>query len=152
SRSGSAVPATTLAGLPTGWPSETRPTAAPPLANPTAGRLAHIDRHHLHRPGPVTAESRVFLCCPPRPVSLLVEVVVISMTLPVQDRPEPTPLIRDVGAVALPTPYGEFAARAFEVPTGHVYLALCRGDLSGEEPVLTRLHSECLTGDALGSL
>jgi len=74
------------------------------------------------------------------------------MTLPVQDRPEPTPLIRDVGAVALPTPYGEFAARAFEVPTGHVYLALCRGDLSGEEPVLTRLHSECLTGDALGSL
>jgi len=74
------------------------------------------------------------------------------MTLPAQDQRQPTPSMRDVGAVVLPTPYGEFQARAFEVPTGHVYLALYRGDLSDEGPVLTRLHSECLTGDALGSL
>jgi GTP cyclohydrolase II len=58
----------------------------------------------------------------------------------------------EVGAVSLPTPYGEFSARAFEAPGGHVYLALCRGDLTDGAPVLTRLHSECLTGDALGSL
>jgi GTP cyclohydrolase II len=74
------------------------------------------------------------------------------MTLPAQDQHQPTPPVREVGAVVLPTPYGEFAARAFEVPTGHVYLALYRGDLAKDEPVLTRLHSECLTGDALGSL
>jgi len=74
------------------------------------------------------------------------------MSLPAQDQHQPTSRLQDVGAVVLPTPYGEFEARAFEVPTGHVYLALCRGDLSGDEPVLTRLHSECLTGDALGSL
>ncbi len=74
------------------------------------------------------------------------------MTLPLQHQHEPTPAVRDVGAVVLPTPYGEFQARAFEVPTGHVYLALSRGDLTTDEPVLTRLHSECLTGDALGSL
>jgi GTP cyclohydrolase II len=74
------------------------------------------------------------------------------MTLPVRDQRQPMPAIRDVGAVVLPTPHGEFEARAFEVPTGHVYLALYRGNLSEDEPVLTRLHSECLTGDALGSL
>ena len=74
------------------------------------------------------------------------------MTLPARDQHQPTSSVHDVGVVVLPTPYGEFEARAFEVPTGHVYLALCRGDLSTDEPVLTRLHSECLTGDALGSL
>jgi GTP cyclohydrolase II len=60
--------------------------------------------------------------------------------------------VLEVASVPLPTPYGEFLARAFETPGGHVYLALCRGDLTDGAPVLTRLHSECLTGDALGSL
>jgi GTP cyclohydrolase II len=74
------------------------------------------------------------------------------MTFPAQDQHQPAPAVRHVGTVVLPTPHGEFETRAFEVATGHVYLALSRGDLSGDEPVLTRLHSECLTGDALGSL
>nr|WP_239029004.1 GTP cyclohydrolase II RibA [Pseudonocardia acidicola] len=52
----------------------------------------------------------------------------------------------------LPTQFGEFQATAFEVHTGLVYLALAKGDLPGGGAVLTRLHSECLTGDALGSL
>jgi GTP cyclohydrolase II len=54
--------------------------------------------------------------------------------------------------VMLPTRFGEFRVTAFEVRPGLVYLALARGDLDGEGPLLTRLHSECLTGDALGSL
>jgi GTP cyclohydrolase II len=54
--------------------------------------------------------------------------------------------------VVIPTPYGEFQTRVFETTTGHVYLALIQGSLAGDGPVLTRLHSECLTGDALGSL
>jgi 3,4-dihydroxy 2-butanone 4-phosphate synthase/GTP cyclohydrolase II len=54
--------------------------------------------------------------------------------------------------VPLPTPYGVFDVHAFEVPSGHVYLTLSVGELDGEEPVLCRLHSECLTGDALSSL
>jgi 3,4-dihydroxy 2-butanone 4-phosphate synthase/GTP cyclohydrolase II len=58
----------------------------------------------------------------------------------------------EVATVPIPTPYGEFLAHAFQVPSGLVYLALVRGDLNGGEPVLARLHSECLTGDALGSL
>jgi 3,4-dihydroxy 2-butanone 4-phosphate synthase/GTP cyclohydrolase II len=54
--------------------------------------------------------------------------------------------------VPLPTPYGVFDVRAFERPSGHVYLALSRGELAGADSLLCRLHSECLTGDALTSL
>jgi GTP cyclohydrolase II len=59
---------------------------------------------------------------------------------------------RQVATVALPTPYGEFEAHAFECDSGSVYLALVRGDVTSGSAVLARLHSECLTGDALGSL
>jgi GTP cyclohydrolase II len=65
-----------------------------------------------------------------------------------EDRPSP----REVASVAIPTPYGEFQARAFESPSGHVHLALVAGAIGDGGSVLTRLHSECLTGDALGSL
>jgi 3,4-dihydroxy 2-butanone 4-phosphate synthase/GTP cyclohydrolase II len=57
-----------------------------------------------------------------------------------------------VATVALPTPYGEFQGHAFETGSGFVYLALVRGTVTTGPAVLTRLHSECLTGDALGSL
>ncbi|MDQ4094576.1 MAG: GTP cyclohydrolase II [Actinomycetota bacterium] len=60
--------------------------------------------------------------------------------------------VREVAQVELPTQFGEFQARAFEVSSGLVYLVLVKGDIVGKEPVLTRLHSECLTGDVLGSL
>jgi GTP cyclohydrolase II len=52
----------------------------------------------------------------------------------------------------IPTPYGEFQTRVFETAAGDVYLAMVRGSLDGDGPVLTRLHSECLTSDALGSV
>lgn len=39
-----------------------------------------------------------------------------------------------------------------ETATGHDHVALVFGDISGDEPVLSRVHSECLTGDALFSL
>jgi 3,4-dihydroxy 2-butanone 4-phosphate synthase/GTP cyclohydrolase II len=57
-----------------------------------------------------------------------------------------------VARVQLPTPAGEFDARAFTCASGFVYLALVKGDLGDGRSVLARLHSECLTGDALGSL
>jgi GTP cyclohydrolase II len=54
---------------------------------------------------------------------------------------------------ALPTRFGEFDAAVFEVDgTPGEVLALSRGPLEGPEPPLVRLHSECLTGDVLGSL
>src|SRR5262249_24432958 len=52
----------------------------------------------------------------------------------------------------MPTPGGVFDVRAFESPTDHVYLAMVRGNVEHKDRVLVRLHSECLTGDALGSL
>ena len=58
----------------------------------------------------------------------------------------------EVARVSLGTPAGEFDVRAFECSSGFVYLALVKGDLGDGRSVLTRLHSECLTGDALGSL
>jgi GTP cyclohydrolase II len=62
------------------------------------------------------------------------------------------PSIREVASAPMPTAYGEFGARAFETPSGHVHLALVLGAIGDGGSVLTRLHSECLTGDALGSL
>ncbi|WP_210716611.1 3,4-dihydroxy-2-butanone-4-phosphate synthase [Amycolatopsis acididurans] len=56
----------------------------------------------------------------------------------------------DAPAVPLPTPYGEFTARLVADEGEHLVLSL--GDLDGDEPVLTRVHSECATGDLFGSL
>lgn len=53
----------------------------------------------------------------------------------------------------LPTEHGVFTAHAFrDLVDQREHVALTMGDLGGDSPVLTRLHSECLTGDALGSL
>lgn len=60
--------------------------------------------------------------------------------------------VSEVARVPLPTPFGEFRVHAFETPGGHVYLAMVAGTLEGETEVLARVHSECLTGDAFGSL
>lgn len=53
-----------------------------------------------------------------------------------------------VKEVHLPSEYGDFQLRHFPGDN----LALIKGDLSGDEPVMVRLHSECFTGDVLGSL
>src|SRR4029453_10928910 len=59
---------------------------------------------------------------------------------------------REVARLLLPTPFGEFDLRAFESETGFIYLALVKGRIAGSPSVLTRVHSQCLTGDALGFL
>jgi len=62
-------------------------------------------------------------------------------------------LVNRVTETKLPTKYGVFTAIAYKSdidPAEHV--ALVMGDISGEEPVLVRVHSECLTGDVFGSL
>jgi GTP cyclohydrolase II len=51
----------------------------------------------------------------------------------------------------LPTRWGKFRLSVFRFD-GTEVVALARGDLDGEAPILVRLHSECLTGDVLGSL
>ncbi len=61
--------------------------------------------------------------------------------------------VKRVAEAKLPTKYGEFTVIAYEnelEPATH--LALVKGDLKGDDPVMVRVHSECLTGDVLGSL
>lgn len=66
-------------------------------------------------------------------------------------------MINELARVPLPTPFGPFEASAFECASGNVYLAMTKGrldapELDCTEPILTRVHSECLTGDVFGSL
>ncbi len=57
------------------------------------------------------------------------------------------------GSAKLPTRYGEFGVHVFaEQATGKEHLALVFGQIDQTQPVLCRVHSECLTGDALFSL
>ncbi len=61
--------------------------------------------------------------------------------------------VRRVARAQMPTKYGQFEVIAYESALSpDTHLALVKGDLGGEDPVLVRVHSECLTGDALGSL
>jgi GTP cyclohydrolase II len=53
----------------------------------------------------------------------------------------------------LPTAFGDFRIRVFhEEETGFDHVALTLGEMEGPDPVLIRVHSECLTGDAFSSL
>jgi 3,4-dihydroxy 2-butanone 4-phosphate synthase/GTP cyclohydrolase II len=62
-------------------------------------------------------------------------------------------LVERLTSVRLPTAYGDFTAIAFrERLTGKHHVALVKGDVDGEEDVLVRVHSECLTGDVFHSL
>ena len=62
-------------------------------------------------------------------------------------------LIERVTVVDMPTRFGEFKAYSYVSKITHEnHLALVKGDISDGEPVLVRVHSECLTGDVFGSL
>jgi GTP cyclohydrolase II len=61
--------------------------------------------------------------------------------------------VRVVGVADLPTRFGQFRIVAFENNRdGKEHVAIVHGDVLDAEDVPTRLHSECLTGDAIGSL
>ncbi|NCC24903.1 MAG: bifunctional 3,4-dihydroxy-2-butanone-4-phosphate synthase/GTP cyclohydrolase II [Deltaproteobacteria bacterium] len=62
-------------------------------------------------------------------------------------------LVYRVAEARLPTCFGEFRAIAFESEIDdYTHLALIKGEIEPDEPVLVRVHSQCLTGDVLGSL
>lgn len=62
-------------------------------------------------------------------------------------------LVQRVAEAKLPTAYGEFTAVAYRSTVDAAeHVALVKGDISGDKPVLVRVHSECLTGDVFGSL
>lgn len=61
-------------------------------------------------------------------------------------------LVSRVVTTQLPSKYGDFTVIAYEdTLEGEAHLALVKGQVDGERPVLVRVHSECLTGDVFGS-
>ncbi|MDN5896538.1 MAG: GTP cyclohydrolase II, partial [Nocardioides sp.] len=61
-------------------------------------------------------------------------------------------LIKRAAETRLPTEHGDFTAYGYRITVdGSEHVALVHGDISGDTPVLTRVHSECLTGDVFGS-
>mgnify|MGYP006283402825 CR=1 FL=1 len=62
-------------------------------------------------------------------------------------------LVQPIGEANLPTCYGNFRAIAYENDIDdYTHIALVKGNIQEEDPVLVRVHSECLTGDVFGSL
>lgn len=62
-------------------------------------------------------------------------------------------LVREAVRASLPTPYGDFELIGFDNDIdSKEHVALVKGDITPDEPVLVRVHSECLTGDVLHSL
>jgi len=71
----------------------------------------------------------------------------------IQYRRKKEKLVHSVSKASLPTKYGHFDIITYVSDVSDEYhLALVMGDISGSQPVLVRVHSECLTGDALHSL
>ncbi|PJZ70357.1 bifunctional 3,4-dihydroxy-2-butanone-4-phosphate synthase/GTP cyclohydrolase II [Leptospira perolatii] len=61
-------------------------------------------------------------------------------------------LIRLEVETKLPTEYGDFIIRAYStIIDDKIHVALVKGDIKRDEPVMVRVHSECLTGDIFGS-
>ncbi len=70
----------------------------------------------------------------------------------VQYRQEHEVLVECVAKAKMPTRYGEFTIYGYvNKLNGEHHVALVKGDITDGKPVLCRVHSECLTGDALGS-
>lgn len=77
---------------------------------------------------------------------------IISIKDLIEYRLKTDSLIEEIVRVDMPTKYGQFKLVAFkEKLTGGEHLALIKGEWKEGEPVLTRVHSSCFTGDILGS-
>jgi 3,4-dihydroxy 2-butanone 4-phosphate synthase/GTP cyclohydrolase II len=79
--------------------------------------------------------------------------LLISIADLIRYRRQNEKLVRRIAEARIPTAYGDFACYAYEsVLDGQQHLALVNGAVQGEDNVLVRVHSECLTGDVFGSM
>lgn len=77
---------------------------------------------------------------------------VITVEQLIRKRLEKESLVKKEAEAKLPTKYGDFRIHGYEnITNGEHHVALTMGDVSDGEPVLCRVHSECLTGDVFGS-
>ena len=80
------------------------------------------------------------------------DLTVITITDIIEYRLKNESLIRREADAKLPTKYGNFEIYGYEnILNGDHHVALVMGDVADGEPVLCRVHSECLTGDVFGS-
>ncbi|MBQ6298020.1 MAG: bifunctional 3,4-dihydroxy-2-butanone-4-phosphate synthase/GTP cyclohydrolase II [Selenomonadaceae bacterium] len=78
---------------------------------------------------------------------------IITVRALIEYRKRTEKFVKKIADVDFPSKYGHFRLKAYESTLdGKCHLALVKGDVAGKENVLVRVHSECLTGDALGSL
>jgi 3,4-dihydroxy 2-butanone 4-phosphate synthase / GTP cyclohydrolase II len=79
--------------------------------------------------------------------------LLISIADMIRYRRKTEKLVKRVAEARIPTQWGDFACFVYESTLdGEEHVALVRGNVAGEQDVLVRVHSECLTGDAFGSL
>jgi 3,4-dihydroxy 2-butanone 4-phosphate synthase/GTP cyclohydrolase II len=81
------------------------------------------------------------------------DLLMISIADLIRYRRQGEKLVKRVAEGRVPTDWGEFTCYAYEsLLDGETHLAMVRGAVQGEDDVLVRVHSECLTGDVFGSL
>lgn len=86
-------------------------------------------------------------------IALKYNLKVISIASIIAHRKQTENLIVRAAEAKLPTLHGEFRMIGFEnVTNGEHHVALVKGEINPEDEVLVRVHSECLTGDAFGSM
>lgn len=78
---------------------------------------------------------------------------IITVRALIEYRKQTENFVKMIADVDFPSKYGHFRLKAFESSLdGKCHLAIVKGNIEGKDNVLVRVHSECLTGDALGSL
>ncbi|MEI7622120.1 MAG: bifunctional 3,4-dihydroxy-2-butanone-4-phosphate synthase/GTP cyclohydrolase II [Actinomycetes bacterium] len=79
--------------------------------------------------------------------------LLISIAELIRYRRQTEKLVKRVSEARIPTQWGDFTCYVYEnVLDGQQHIALVKGAVQGEDNVLVRVHSECLTGDVFGSL
>ena len=78
---------------------------------------------------------------------------IITVKSLIEYRKRTESFVKQVADVDFPSRYGHFRIKAYESTLdGKCHLAVVKGEVAGKKNVLVRVHSECLTGDALGSM
>jgi len=81
------------------------------------------------------------------------DLLLISIAELIRYRRQNEKLVKRVAEARIPTEWGDFTCYVYEsLLDGEQHVAMVRGAVQGEEDVLVRVHSECLTGDVFGSL
>jgi 3,4-dihydroxy 2-butanone 4-phosphate synthase/GTP cyclohydrolase II len=81
------------------------------------------------------------------------DLVIVTIAQLIEFRRRQEKLVRRSATATIPTPWGTFKAHAYEsLMDGSTNVAFVMGEPSGKQDVLVRVHSECFTGDVLGSM